>query len=363
MSYYCVKCGKEIKESLLGNGLFCRDCSTDIMLLTNDPRVISGYRAAAGKTVSGNRDSLIVEQRDQAVKPRNNDRGDENDCSVSLSTGEQASDIPSAAQKKNRSKRIIIAELIVLVSGIVAIVSPYLFYLDGVTPVILFLILLVPIVVIFIIGNSLVNKKNKSKGNKTKRIIIAALVVLFAEVIATVFIIIEDSFSGYGMSLDDFIPTIPIMLVFAIFIIGIDAQKKNKSKRIIFAAVSVLVADVITTVLGFIGGNLFFIYALISAAFVIFLIGLSAKKTNESLGIIIIAVCDLFPAIGLVFILFICLVDINWEAYTIVKFALLALSVLTQIAVYVVFIKSRKKQNIAIQDAEIVATAGEEMNR
>ena len=79
MSTYCVKCGKPIKKASPGNGLFCRDCSTEgkkeIILLTGDLRVISVYRNAARRTVSEENMVSSVEKRNQSPKLRNNDQG------------------------------------------------------------------------------------------------------------------------------------------------------------------------------------------------------------------------------------------------------------------------------------------------
>ncbi len=210
MSYYCVKCGKPIKESLPGNGLFCRDCSTDIILLTNDPRVISGYRDAAGKNVSGKRDSFFVEQRDQAVKPRNNGQGDENYRPASLSTGVQASAIPSATHKKNRSKGIIIAAHVVLVAELVATIIS-LFSLGMFS---LGLIAIAATVVFLIIGR-VVQNKNISKG-----IIIGAVCVLVPmEAITTALFFLSYDLIHYQIAL--------VLAALVIFIIGIAAKKNG----------------------------------------------------------------------------------------------------------------------------------------
>ena len=71
MSYYCVKCGKEIKETTPDNGLYCRDCQAagkqELILLTNDPRTVSAYRDAAGESVSENGKSIFTPPPEQAA--------------------------------------------------------------------------------------------------------------------------------------------------------------------------------------------------------------------------------------------------------------------------------------------------------
>ena len=71
MSYYCVKCGKEIRETSPGNGLYCRDCQAagkhEITLLTNDPRTVSAYRDAAGKAVFRNGKFIFTPSTEQTA--------------------------------------------------------------------------------------------------------------------------------------------------------------------------------------------------------------------------------------------------------------------------------------------------------
>ena len=128
MSNYCAKCGKEIKESSPDNGLFCQDCSVDgkkdIILLTDDPRVISVYRKAAGKTVSGKDEVFSGERKSQPAKLRNKDQGDENDHPVSPSADDQASDTQTAEQKTNNSKlTVIIGVSVIAIVAAVFIIS------------------------------------------------------------------------------------------------------------------------------------------------------------------------------------------------------------------------------------------------
>ncbi|MCR5782565.1 MAG: hypothetical protein K6G90_07475 [Clostridia bacterium] len=83
MAKYCVKCGKAIKDSTPGNDLYCRECSADgrkdILLLTDDPEIISAYGDAADKTASEDETIILTlppEQQNRPEPPRNNNRND-----------------------------------------------------------------------------------------------------------------------------------------------------------------------------------------------------------------------------------------------------------------------------------------------
>ncbi len=72
-------------------------------------------------------------------------------------------------------------------------------------------------------------------------------------------------------------------------------------------------------------------FILIAAAYVIFIIGIAAKKTNEFIRRITVAVCDFFPAFGLVVVLVCYLNDLGFSHFF-YALIVLVLSIFTQIA-------------------------------
>ena len=106
MSNYCVKCGKEIKETSPDNGLYCRDClaagKQELTLPTNDPR-----------------------ERQISPAPRNNTRSGGYDQQVGYRPDNRTHYSRTAPPPKNNSKRIAVIIVCVLVAAAAVVAAVF----------------------------------------------------------------------------------------------------------------------------------------------------------------------------------------------------------------------------------------------